>query len=204
MRVRFAPSPTGHLRAATSGPRSSTGCSRAASAARSSCGSKTPTPSGRRSNRRVGIQRDLQWLGLDWDEGPDTGGAHGPYAGSPERLHLYQSYAKELLADDAAYYCFCSVAQLEAERKQARSPRAARASCAGTLPAVSRDGAASRITAGERPAIRFRVPDDRERRLRRRRARRRAVSHAASSAIRSSSAPTAGRPTTSPWSWTMR
>jgi glutamyl/glutaminyl-tRNA synthetase len=34
----------------------------------------------------IGIQRDLQWLGLDWDEGPDTGGAHGPYRQS-ERLH---------------------------------------------------------------------------------------------------------------------
>ena len=108
----------------------------------------------------IGIQRDLQWLGLDWDEGPDTGGAHGPYRQS-ERLHLYQSYAKELLANDAAYYCFCSVAQLEAERKQALAEgRVAR--YAGTCRHVSRDSAASRIAAGERPAIRFRVPDDRE------------------------------------------
>ena len=59
--------------------------------------------------------RDLRWLGLDWDEGPDIGGPRGPYRQS-ERLHLYQSYAKELLGADAAYHCFCSAAQLDAER----------------------------------------------------------------------------------------
>src|SRR5213078_1847667 len=58
---------------------------------------------------------DLRWLGLDWDEGPDIGGSHGPYRQS-ERLHLYQSYAKELLTADAAYHCFCSTTQLDAER----------------------------------------------------------------------------------------
>ena len=44
--------------------------------------------------------------------------AHGPYRQS-ERLHLYESYAKELLNADAAYYCFCSAAQLEVERQEA-------------------------------------------------------------------------------------
>ena len=41
---------------------------------------------------------DLRWLGLDWDEGPDLDGPHGPYRQS-ERLHLYQSYAAELMGD---------------------------------------------------------------------------------------------------------
>ena len=44
-------------------------------AARSSCASRTPTSSDRRANRRQAILRDLRWLGLDWDEGPDIGGA---------------------------------------------------------------------------------------------------------------------------------
>ena len=57
------------------------------------------------------IARDLRWLGLDWDEGPDAGGVHGPYRQS-ERLHLYRSYAKELLGAGSAYYCFCSAQQL--------------------------------------------------------------------------------------------
>ena len=106
------------------------------------------------------ILRDLRWLGLDWDEGPDIGGAHGPYRQS-ERLHLYQSYAKELLAAGAAYHCFCSTAQLDAERQEALADgRPTR--YAGTCRMLSREQAAARIAAGERPAIRFRVPDERD------------------------------------------
>src|ERR1700704_5434229 len=106
------------------------------------------------------ILRDLRWLGLDWDEGPDSGGSHGPYRQS-ERLHLYQSYAKELLSAEAAYYCFCSAAQLDAERQAAVA--AGRPSLyAGTCRALSFDQAQARVSAGERPAIRFRVPDHRD------------------------------------------
>src|SRR4029450_2628412 len=126
----------------------------------------------------VAIIRDLRWLGLDWDEGPDIGGSRGPYRQS-ERLHLYQSYAKELLTADQAYYCFCSASQLDADRQEAVAagppalypgtwrPRLAAARkeavaagrpalYPGTCRRLSREQAAARITAGERPAIRFR------------------------------------------------
>ena len=53
------------------------------------------------------ILEDLRWLGLEWDEGPDVGGGCGPYRQS-ERVHLYTSYANELLGAGYAYYCFCS------------------------------------------------------------------------------------------------
>jgi glutamyl-tRNA synthetase/nondiscriminating glutamyl-tRNA synthetase len=106
------------------------------------------------------ILEDLRWLGLDWHEGPDTGGSHGPYRQS-ERVHLYQSYAKELLAADAAYYCFCSAEQLEAERQAAiAAGRPVRYS--GKCRGVGRDQAAARIIDGEQAAIRFRVPDRQE------------------------------------------
>jgi glutamyl-tRNA synthetase len=106
------------------------------------------------------IFETLHWLGLDWDEGPDIGGAHGPYRQS-ERLHLYQSYATELLGAGAAYHCFCSTAQLDAERQDAlANGRPAR--YAGTCRRLSSDQAAARIAAGERPAIRFRVPEERD------------------------------------------
>jgi nondiscriminating glutamyl-tRNA synthetase len=160
MRVRFAPSPTGHLHV---------GNARTALfnwlLARGSGGTfilRVEDTDVERSTpeSEAGIQRDLQWLGLDWDEGPDAGGAHGPYRQS-ERLHLYQSYAKELLAAGTAYYCFCSAAQLEAERKQALAEgRVGRYS--GTCRGLSREEAAARIKAGERPTIRFRVPENRE------------------------------------------
>ena len=97
MRVRFAPSPTGQLHV---------GNARTALfnwlLARGSGGTfilRIEDTDVERSTREseAAILRDLRWLGLDWDEGPDVGGARGPYRQS-ERLHLYQSYAKELLA----------------------------------------------------------------------------------------------------------
>ena len=160
MRVRFAPSPTGQLHV---------GNARTALfnwlLARGQGGIfilRIEDTDAERSTRdsEAAILTDLRWLGLDWDEGPDIGGGHGPYRQS-ERLHLYQSYAAELQSADAAYYCFCSTAQLEAERQEALAAgRPAR--YAGTCRRVSRDDAAQRIAAGERPAIRFRVPDGRD------------------------------------------
>jgi nondiscriminating glutamyl-tRNA synthetase len=160
IRVRFAPSPTGQLHV---------GNARTALfnwlLARGSGGTfilRIEDTDTERSTREseAAIQRDLRWLGINWDEGPDAGGAHGPYRQS-ERLHLYHSYAKELLGADAAYYCFCSTAQLETERQEALAAgRPAR--YAGTCRRLSRDQAAARIAAGERPAIRFRVPEARD------------------------------------------
>ena len=68
---------------------------------------------------------DLRWLGLDWDEGPDVGGEFGPYRQS-ERLELYHQYARQLLENGQAYYCFCPQEELERQREEAlaqgRSP----------------------------------------------------------------------------------
>ena len=97
MRVRFAPSPTGQLHV---------GNARTALfnwlLARGHGGTfilRIEDTDAERSTREseAAILEDLRWLGLDWDEGPDVGGPHGPYRQS-ERLHLYQSYANELLA----------------------------------------------------------------------------------------------------------
>src|SRR5215831_11529379 len=103
---------------------------------------------------------DLRWLGLDWDEGPDIGGSHGPYRDS-ERLHLYQSYATELLNAGAAYYCFCSTAQLEADRAAAVAAGLP-AIYPGTCRRLPPEQTQARIAAGERRAIRFRVPEGRD------------------------------------------
>jgi glutamyl/glutaminyl-tRNA synthetase len=55
---------------------------------------------------------DLKWLGLQWDEGPDTGGDFGPYRQS-ERIKTYQKYAQQLIDSGHAYYCFCSPEELK-------------------------------------------------------------------------------------------
>ncbi|HUK35545.1 MAG TPA: glutamate--tRNA ligase, partial [Vicinamibacterales bacterium] len=160
MRVRFAPSPTGALHV---------GNVRTAVfnwlLARGSGGTfilRIEDTDVERSTREseASMLQDLRWLGLDWDEGPDIGGAHGPYRDS-ERLHLYQSYATELLNAGAAYHCFCSSAQLEADR-QAAVAAGRPALYPGTCRRLSSAQAQARIAAGERPAIRFRVPEGRD------------------------------------------
>lgn len=59
----------------------------------------------------------LRWLGLSWDEGPQVGGDYGPYAQS-ERLEIYQKYARQLVEEGHAYYCYCSPERLVQAREQ--------------------------------------------------------------------------------------
>jgi glutamyl-tRNA synthetase len=68
------------------------------------------------------IYESLHWLGLDWDEGPDKGGPDGPYRQS-ERLDLYKQHAGRLLAEGKAYRCYCTPAELDAERKLAQAEK---------------------------------------------------------------------------------
>jgi glutamyl-tRNA synthetase len=63
------------------------------------------------------IQYDLRWLGMQWDEGPEVGGDHGPYFQS-ERLDIYEKYSRQLIDSGHAYYCYCSPERLEEMRKQ--------------------------------------------------------------------------------------
>ncbi|MDL1878692.1 glutamate--tRNA ligase, partial [Cytophagia bacterium CHB2] len=113
VRVRFAPSPTGHLHI---------GNARAAILnwlyARHTGGTfilRIEDTDAVRSTTESenSIYEDLRWLGLDWDEGPEAGGKLGPYRQS-ERLDLYQKYAEQLIAHKKAYYCFCREEDLEA------------------------------------------------------------------------------------------
>jgi nondiscriminating glutamyl-tRNA synthetase len=118
MRVRFAPSPTGHLHV---------GNVRTALfnwlLARGHQGAfilRIEDTDVERSTVEsdATIVDDLRWLGLDWDEGPEVGGPVGPYRSS-ERLDIYRSRARALLEEGRAYYCFCTPDQLDAERKTA-------------------------------------------------------------------------------------
>ena len=71
------------------------------------------------------ILRDMRWLGLSWDEGPEVGGASGPYR-QMERLPLYREFADKLTAAHAAYRCYCTKEELDAQREalKARDPKA--------------------------------------------------------------------------------
>jgi len=71
------------------------------------------------------ILRDMRWLGLTWDEGPDVGGPSGPYR-QMERLALYHSYADKLIEKGGAYRCYCTKEELDAQREavKAADPKA--------------------------------------------------------------------------------
>jgi nondiscriminating glutamyl-tRNA synthetase len=98
---------------------------------------------------------DLRWFGLDWDEGPDTGGPFGPYRQS-ERGAIYAQYAEKLIGQGDAYYCFCSAEQLEAERQEAlkasHQPR-----YSGRCRKLTAEEVSRRKAAGEPAAVRLKI-----------------------------------------------
>jgi nondiscriminating glutamyl-tRNA synthetase len=158
VRVRFAPSPTGHLHVGNA--RTALFNWLLAHGKEGTFVLRIEDTDAERSTREseLGILEDLRWLGLDWDEGPDVGGLHGPYRQS-ERLHLYASYGNELLAAGHAYHCFCSPQKLDADRKDlidAGLPPRYIGTCRGIPPEEAR----ARVEAGERPVIRFKVPQN--------------------------------------------
>lgn len=103
------------------------------------------------------IYDSLKSLGLNWDEGPDVGGEYGPYVQS-ERLDLYKEKAQELVEKGAAYYCYCTQEELEAEKEYARDNKLSDVyskKCAN----LTEEETQQYINEGRKPALRFRMPD---------------------------------------------
>jgi len=101
------------------------------------------------------ILDDFKWLGITWDEGPDVGGPYGPYR-QTERMHLYRQYADELIQRGAAFHCFCTPEELDAERQAAEAAgRSYRYS--GRCRNLSESQRAIFIAEGRQPATRMRV-----------------------------------------------
>lgn len=156
VRVRFAPSPTGHLHL---------GSARTALydylIARKTGGQFILRIEDTDRKRLVEgaeeeIYQGLKWLGIEWDEGPDIGGPYGPYKQS-ERKEIYQKYAEELIANDQAYYCFCTAERLS-EIRQEQQKRKELAVYDGTCRRLSLEEAKERVAAGEKHVIRFKTP----------------------------------------------
>lgn len=104
------------------------------------------------------ILTSLKWLGLNWDEGPEAGGECGPYYQS-ERRELYSKYAQQLLDEGKAYYCFCTPADLEAEREKqraAKQPFRYARTCRDLDPEVAK----ARAAAGEPYSVRIKIPTE--------------------------------------------
>ena len=157
VRVRFAPSPTGHLHV---------GNARTALFnwlfARQKGGTmvlRIEDTDVERSQARYEDQliADLKWLGLDWDEGTDVGGPYIPYRQS-DRLEIYREHAERLLNERKAYLCFCTEEDLQKERERVGAEHG-QALYSGKCRSIDPEEAQRRRSAGELGAIRLRIPE---------------------------------------------
>jgi glutamyl-tRNA synthetase len=152
-RLRFAPSPTGYLH--IGGVRTALFNWLWARKTKGSFVLRIEDTDQERStpeSRQV-ILDSLDWLGIDWDEGPRVGGAHGPYT-QMERLSLYKEMSERLIAGRKAYRCYCTKAELDAQREavKQRDPKAT-----FRYPGTCRD----RKDEPDLPfVVRFRMPDE--------------------------------------------
>ncbi|MCB1183971.1 glutamate--tRNA ligase [bacterium] len=158
-RVRFAPSPTGFLHV---------GGARTALFnwlyARSQGGTfilRIEDTDQERSTEEsyAAILRGMDWLGLDWDEGPHAGGDCGPYLQS-ERLDIYREHLERLAAEGKAYKCFCSAEDLEERAAAAKAAGGFWEGYDGHCRALGADQVAAAEAAGKPCAWRLRTPDE--------------------------------------------
>ncbi|MEJ9210765.1 glutamate--tRNA ligase [Bacillus smithii] len=157
IRVRYAPSPTGHLHI---------GNARTALFnylfARSRGGKFVIRIEDTDQKRNIegGEQSQLKylkWLGMDWDEGVDIGGPYGPYRQS-ERTDIYKKYYEDLLERGLAYKCYCTEEELEAER-EAQLARGEMPRYSGKCRHLTKEQREALEAEGRQPSIRFRVPE---------------------------------------------
>jgi len=94
------------------------------------------------------IIESMLWLGLVWDEGPNVGGPCAPYIQS-QRMELYQNYVQQLLDNDKAYYCYCTVEELSKQHGYD-----------GRCRELTEEQRKKYEAEGRKPAIRFRVDEE--------------------------------------------
>ncbi len=159
IRVRYAPSPTGHLHI---------GNARTALFnylfARRHGGKFIVRIEDTDVKRNVAGGEESQlkymsWLGITWDESIDIGGGYGPYR-QTERLDIYSRYWQQLLDEGKAYRCYCTEAELEQEREE-QSARGETPRYSGRHRDLSAEQQAAFEAEGRVASIRFRVPEDR-------------------------------------------
>lgn len=158
VRVRYAPSPTGHLHI---------GNARTALFnylfARHNNGDfvirieDTDTKRNLADGERSQLE-NLKWLGIDWDESPANPGEYGPYRQS-ERKDIYMKYINELLERDLAYKCYCTEEELEEARETQRA-NGEMPHYPGTCAHLTDEERAQKEAEGAEYVIRFRVPED--------------------------------------------
>jgi glutamyl-tRNA synthetase len=159
--TRFAPSPSGHLH--VGGARTALFCWAYAKGRGGKFILRIEDTDQKRSSgaASVGFLKDLAWLGIDWDEGPEHaghgGGAHGPYFQS-ERLDLYNRILGQLVDSGKAYYAFDTAEELEARRAEAKAAGRAYRYDGSSQVALPKDEVERRLAAGMPAVIRLKCP----------------------------------------------
>ncbi len=150
VRVRFAPSPTGFLH--VGGARTAIYNDLLRQSADGAFVLRIEDTDKERSDEAMTrqIQSALAWIGTVWDEGPFL---------QSERLPRHHERAEELLAQSKAYRCFCTPAELDAQREEAQK-RGATFRYPRTCLRLSQQEIEERLAAGQPFAVRFRMPDD--------------------------------------------
>ena len=116
-------------------------------------------PARSRKEYQYGILRDLEWLGLDWDQGPDRDGAYGPYLQS-ERSERYIAAIEQLHCKGLIYPCFCTRKELRLLASAPHGPDEAGESVyPGTCRDLSDEKITQRLVAGQKACLRFRAPE---------------------------------------------
>ena len=154
VRVRFAPSPTGHLH--IGGLRTALYCYLHARKNNGSYVLRMEDTDQERSSKKYeeSILDALAWARIQHDEGPDKGGDFGPYRQS-ERLPLYQKFVDALWEDGKAYPCFLSEEEIKSLTEQAMEEKKAPHAYHGRYRDLPRERARERIDRGDRYVMRF-------------------------------------------------
>jgi glutamyl/glutaminyl-tRNA synthetase len=161
IRTRFAPSPTGHLH--VGGARTALFCWAFSRGLGGRFLLRIEDTDQKRSSIESGIGfcQDLEWLGIDWDEGPEHnghgGGDAGPYFQS-ERLELYTEHILRLLGNGKAYCAFETPEELAASRKAAREAKIPYKYDRAALD-LDQETIDAWIAEGRPHVVRFKVPD---------------------------------------------
>ena len=104
-----------------------------------------------------GVMDSLRWLGIDWDEGPDVGGPHGPYRQS-QRMEIYRETVERLRTQGDAYACYCTEGELE-QRRAAAMARGEPPGYDGRCRTLTERERAGFEAQGRPAAIRFAMPE---------------------------------------------
>jgi glutamyl-tRNA synthetase len=104
----------------------------------------------------LALIESMRWLGLEWDEGPEVGGPHGPYRQS-ERMGMYAEVVEKLLEAGFAYRCYCSATELQAKRELATAEKRT-PGYDGSCRELSEEQIAAFVSQGREPVIRYRMP----------------------------------------------